>query len=116
MTDGIALLFDQPLTNALLYDQEILQYKELEKNADSPLLFKRSCEVYGSSYLLRLITKLPSMLGEMPRQELCITGKLGDLIHFLHVNNKLLFSQSYRKPLICELTPEEQEAKKAFKY
>jgi len=114
MTDGIALLFDQLLPHAILYEQEIPQYKVIEN--DDTLGLKRNCEIYGSSYLLRLVTKLPSMIENLPKHELCITSKIGDLIHFLHVNNKVLFKQSlYHKPLSCEMTSEERDAKKICK-
>jgi hypothetical protein len=137
MVDGIATLFDQMLPCAILYDQEIQQYKCMggpttatkpstwnhtakEDGGSSksqststciPLEAKRNCEIYGCSYLLRLIVKLPQMLIDLPREDLSITAKIGDLIHYLHDNNKVLFSQTYRKPLPDELTLEEREAK-----
>ena len=77
-----------------------------------PVEAKRNCEIYGCSYLLRLIVKLPQMLSDLPRQDLSITAKIVDLIHYLHVNNKVLFSQTYRKPFPHELTLEEREVKK----
>lgn len=114
MTDGIALLFDQLLPHAILYEQEIPQYTVIEK--DATLALKRNCEIYGCSYLLRLVTKLPSMLENLPTHELCITSKIGDLIHFLNANYKVLFKQSlYHKPLGCEMTSEERDAKKICK-
>jgi hypothetical protein len=138
MVDGIATLFDHMLPCAILYDQEIQQYKCMggpttvtkpstrihtakEDGCGSksqgastclPSGAKRNCEIYGCSYLLRLIVKLPQMLIDLPRQDLSITAKIGDLIHYLHDNNKVLFSQTYRKPLPDELTLEEREAKK----
>jgi hypothetical protein len=139
MVDGIATLFDQMLPCAILYEQEIQQYKcmggsttatktstgrnqigkdnggSMKSHTTTPCMSaeaKRNCEIYGCSYLLRLIVKLPQMLTDLPRQDLSITAKIGDLIHYLHVNNKVLFSQTYRKPFPHELTLEEREAKK----
>lgn len=139
MVDGIATLFDQMLPCAILYDQEIQQYKcmggpttatktstgrnhiakddagSIKSHATTtciPVEAKRNCEIYGCSYLLRLIVKLPQMLSDLPRQDLSITAKIVDLIHYLHVNNKVLFSQTYRKPFPQELTLEEREVKK----
>ena len=64
MADGIALYFDQALTNRLLYPSEISQYIVLEETLlddDSPL---EKVDIYGCEHLLRLISIMPRILDQ----------------------------------------------------
>lgn len=94
MVDGICLFVDQALAERLLYQPEIVQYEALQADAS-----KRSSDVYGCEFLLRLFIRLPALLvGELTEKESkSILARLNDLVRFLQKHQTTLFSQSYRK-------------------
>jgi hypothetical protein len=66
--EGLALLFDDALPVCLLYAEERPQYESLQYDDD--LKLKRPCEVYGSTFLLRLLVRLPQLLVAEPQSEM----------------------------------------------
>ena len=66
--EGLALLFDDALPVCLLYAEERPQYESLQYDED--LKLKRPCEIYGSTFLLRLIVRLPQLLAAEPQSEM----------------------------------------------
>jgi hypothetical protein len=66
--EGLALLFDDALPLCLLYAEERPQYESLQNDDD--LKLKRPCEIYGSTFLLRLIVRLPQLLAAEPQSEM----------------------------------------------
>jgi hypothetical protein len=66
--EGLALLFDDALPVCLLYEEERPQYESLQHDED--LRLKRPCEIYGSTFLLRLLVRLPRLLAAEPNSEM----------------------------------------------
>lgn len=110
MVNGISTCFDQFLP-LILYYQEQAQYNAMMLNgffADGNDVQKKHTpiHVYGCEHLLRLITKLPSLLAdsETSMNELkSIIAKVGDLLRFLQKNQSTFFVQTYRSPRENEL-------------
>lgn len=94
MVDGVCLFFDQALAERLLYEPETVQYETLQADAT-----KRSSDIYGCEFLLRLFIRLPALLvGELTEKESkSILARLNDLVRFLQKHQTTLFSQSYRR-------------------
>ena len=94
MVDGILLFFDQGIPDRLLYPQELSQHKELHDDE------KRSCELYGCEFLLRMFVRLPSIVAEgLSEAEMRpILSKVNDLIRYLLKHQGALFAQTYQKP------------------
>jgi MRG len=65
---GLALLFDDALPVCLLYPEERPQYESLQLDED--LKLKRPSEIYGSTFLLRLLVRLPRLLVAEPQSEM----------------------------------------------
>ena len=96
------LLFDDALPICLLYREERPQYESLQ--TDESLRLKRSCEIYGSTFLLRLLRRLPILLREESQNEMDDVGPLiADLIVLLQKNRQACFKESYRQPKEHEL-------------
>jgi hypothetical protein len=111
MCEGVECFFNQML-RGLLYPEEMCQLEELDKMED--IANKEKSEVYGCFHLLRMASKLPTMLAGMPQNEISsITGKMADLVRFLHKNEKNFFHASYREPTQNELNPDERSRAKA---
>ena len=74
--------------------------------AESPptnFLPERMSEIYGCEHLLRLFTRLPSVVTESTvDSQRRIFSKLGDLVRYLQ-KNQAVFHGSYRKPLPGEI-------------
>ena len=100
--EGLALLFDDALPICLLYREERPQYESLQ--TDESLRLKRSCEIYGTTFLLRLLRRLPILLREESQNEMDDVGPLiADLIVLLQKNRQACFKESYRQPKEHEL-------------
>ncbi len=108
--ESLALLFDDALPVCLLYREERPQYESLQQDAN--LKLKRPCEVYGSTFLLRLLHRLPILLKAEPRKEMDELGPLiSDLVVLLQKNKQACFGKdSYREPKHDELMAWEKEA------
>lgn len=65
---GLALLFDDVLPVCLLYPEERPQYESLQLDED--LKLKRPSEIFGSTFLLRLLVRLPRLLLAEPQSEM----------------------------------------------
>ena len=67
---------------------------------------ERMSEIYGCEHLLRLFTRLPSIVAESSLSSSAesrrIFSKLGDLVRYLQ-KNQFVFQTSYRKPLPSEI-------------
>ena len=106
--DSLALLFDDALPVCLLYREERPQYESLQN--DENLRLKRPCEIYGSTFLLRLLRRLPTLLCTESRKEMDEVGPLfADLVVLLQKNRQACFKDSYRKPKRNELLSWEKE-------
>ena len=107
--ESLALLFDDALPVCLLYREERPQFEHLQK--DETLKLKRPCEIYGSTYLLRLLQRLPLLLRAEPRSEMDELGPLiADLVVLLQKNRQACFGKdSYREPKHHELLEWEKE-------
>ncbi|KAG7351853.1 MRG family protein [Nitzschia inconspicua] len=105
---GLALLFDDVLPVCLLYHEERPQYESLQLDED--LKLKRPSEIYGSTFLLRLLVRLPRLLVAEPRSEMDIMGPMiADLIVLLQKNKQACFGKDvYREPRWEELFPWER--------
>ncbi|KAG7338332.1 MRG family protein [Nitzschia inconspicua] len=105
---GLALLFDDVLPVCLLYPEERPQYESLQLDED--LKLKRPSEIYGSTFLLRLLVRLPRLLVAEPRSEMDVMGPMvADLIVLLQKNKQACFGKDvYREPRWEELFPWEQ--------
>jgi MRG len=66
---GLAMLFDDVLPVCLLYPEERPQYESLQ-HLDEDLKLKRPSEIYGSTFLLRLLVRLPFLLVAEPQSEM----------------------------------------------
>lgn len=100
--DGLALLFDEALPVCLLYREERTQYENLQN--DESLRLKRPCEIYGSTFLLRLFKRLPTLLCSESKKEMDQIGPfLGDLVVLLQKNRSTCFKETYRLPNEHEL-------------
>eukprot|EP00531_Pseudo-nitzschia_arenysensis_P007768 CAMPEP_0116126346 /NCGR_PEP_ID=MMETSP0329-20121206/6286_1 /TAXON_ID=697910 /ORGANISM="Pseudo-nitzschia arenysensis, Strain B593" /LENGTH=246 /DNA_ID=CAMNT_0003620429 /DNA_START=148 /DNA_END=888 /DNA_ORIENTATION=+ len=108
--ESLALLFDDALPVCLLYREERPQYESLQQDAN--LKLKRPCEIYGSTFLLRLLQRLPILLKAEPRKEMDELGPLiSDLVVLLQKNKQACFGKdSYREPKHDELMAWEKEA------
>lgn len=107
--EGLCVLFDDALPTCLLYEEERPQYDSLQ--ADEDLKLKQPCEIYGSTFLLRLLVRLPILLRAEPSSEMEVMGPLiADLIVLLQKNRQACFKESYREPKRCELLPWEKAA------
>jgi hypothetical protein len=106
--NGLALLFDDALPVCLLYAEERPQYESLQQDEDWKL--KRPCEIYGGSFLLRLLVRLPILLAAEPQSEMDEMGPLiEDLIVLLQKNRQACFMKDvYREPKWHELLPWEK--------
>lgn len=106
--ESLALLFDDALPVCLLYREERPQYESLQ--TDDSLRLKRPCEIYGSTFLLRLLQRLPLLLRAEPRTEMDALGPLiADLVVLLQKNRQACFKDSYRQPKHHELLSWEKE-------
>ena len=106
MCDGVALFFNK-MIRGLLYTEELLQLDQLIDNQEE-LSNKPYSEIYSCFHLLRLTSKLPSLLTDLSKNEITgIMGKMSDLVRFLYKNEKHFFHASYREPKLNELRPEE---------
>jgi hypothetical protein len=106
--ESLALLFDDALPVCLLYLEERPQYENLQ--TDETLKLKRPCEIYGSTFLLRLLQRLPILLRAEPRKEMDELGPLiADLVVLLQKNRQACFKDSYREPTHHELLLWEKE-------
>ena len=106
--ESLALLFDDALPVCLLYREERPQYDSLQIHESMRL--KRPCEIYGSTFLLRLLQRLPILLRAEPRKEMDELGPLiADLIVLLQKNRQACFKDTYREPKHCELLSWEKE-------
>jgi MRG len=102
--EGLCLLFDDALPVCLLYQEERPQYESIQDDDD--LKLKRPCEIYGSTFLLRLLVRLPILLRAEPSSEMEVMGPLiADLIVLLQKNRQACFLEAYREPKRCELLP-----------
>jgi hypothetical protein len=108
--ESLALLFDDALPVCLLYSEERPQYESLQSNES--LRLKRPCEIYGSTFLLRLLQRLPILLRAESRKEMDELGPLiADLVVLLQKNRQACFGKdSYREPKHHELLSWEKEA------
>jgi hypothetical protein len=106
--DSLALLFDDALPVCLLYREERPQYESLQN--DENLRLKRPCEIYGSTFLLRLLRRLPTLLCTESKKEMDEVGPLfADLVVLLQKNRQACFKDSYRKPNKNEFLSWEKE-------
>jgi len=75
---------------------------------------ERMSEIYGCEHLLRLFTRLPSIVAESSLSSSAesrrIFSKLGDLVRYLQ-KNQSLFQTSYRKPLSSEIPGKKKKRK-----
>lgn len=111
--ESLALLFDDALPVCLLYREERPQYENLQ--TDEALKLKRPCEIYGSTFLLRLLQRLPLLLRAEPRKEMDELGPLiADLVVLLQKNRQACFKDSYREPKHHELLSWEKETIASF--
>ena len=100
--EGLALLFDDALPVCLLYREERPQYESLQQ--DENLRLKRPYEIYGSTFLLRLLQRLPTILRAEPNEEMDELGPaIADLVVLLQKNRQACFKDSYREPRKREL-------------
>ena len=107
--ESLALLFDDALPVCLLYHEERPQYESLQTN--ETLRLKRPCEIYGSTFLLRLLQRLPILLRAEPRKEMDELGPMiADLVVLLQKNRQACFKDSYREPKHHELLSWEKQA------
>ncbi len=108
--ESLALLFDDARPVCLLYREERPQYENLQN--DESLKLKRPCEIYGSTFLLRLLQRLPILLKAEPKREMDELGPLiADLVVLLQKNKQACFGKdSYREPQHNELLAWEKEA------
>ena len=73
------------------------------KSPPTNFLPERMSEIYGCEHLLRLFTRLPSVVTESTLDsQRRIFSKLGDLVRYLQ-KNQAVFHGSYRKPLPGEI-------------
>lgn len=106
--ESFALLFDDALPVGLLYREERPQYESIQN--DEQLRLKRPCEIYGSTFLLRLLQRLPLLLRAEPRKEMDELGPLiADLVVLLQKNRQTCFKDSYHRPRQHELLSWEKE-------
>jgi hypothetical protein len=89
---GLALLFDDALPVCLLYPEERPQYDSFRLDKDWK--WKRPCEIYGSTYLLRLLIRLPHLLVAEPKREM--DGTYQDvsnhtLVTHLYISHNIMF-------------------------
>lgn len=107
--EGLALLFDDALPVCLLYREERPQYESLQQ--DENLRLKRPFEIYGSTFLLRLLQRLPTILRAEPKNEMDELGPLiADLVVLLQKNRQACFKESYRAPRKDELFSWEKDS------
>lgn len=106
--EGLALLFDDALPVCLLYREERPQYESLQQNEN--LRLKRPCEIYGSTFLLRLLQRLPTILRAESKKEMDEVGPvIADLVVLLQKNRQACFKESYREPRKHELLSWEKD-------
>ena len=108
--ESLALLFDDALPVCLLYREERPQFESLQN--DENLKLKRPCEIYGSTFLLRLLQRLPILIKAEPRKEMDELGPLiADLVVLLQKNKQACFSKdAYQEPKHHELLAWGKEA------
>ena len=108
--ESLALLFDDALPVCLLYGEERPQYLNLQK--DETLKLKRPCEIYGSTFLLRLLQRMPILMKAEPRKEMDELGPLiADLVVLLQKNKQACFGKdSYREAQHDELLSWEKQS------
>lgn len=113
MVDGIAQVFDEALPDRLLYREELLQLRVLEKS--EVMESKKYSEVYGCEHLIRLFVRLPDMLkGVVDEEESrTILAKVNDFVRFLHKNHADVFNQTCRGLNDAELAEKAKIAKAA---
>jgi len=105
--ESLTLLFDDALPVCLLYREERPQYESLQQ--DENLRLKRPCEIYGSTFLLRLLQRLPTILRAESKKEMDEVGPvIADLVVLLQKNRQACFKESYREPRKHELLPWEK--------
>mmetsp|Transcript_55038 Transcript_55038/g.61497 ORF Transcript_55038/g.61497 Transcript_55038/m.61497 type:complete len:215 (-) Transcript_55038:16-660(-) len=93
--EGLALLFDDALPVCLLYREERPQFESLQHHEN--LRLKRPCEIYGSTFLLRLLRRLPTILCTESKKEMDANGPLfADLVVLLQKNRQACFKDSYK--------------------
>jgi len=76
---------------------------------------ERMSEIYGCEHILRLFTRLPSIVAESSSssaESRRIFSKLGDLVRYLQ-KNQSVFQTSYRKPLPSEIPGKKKKRKAA---
>ena len=74
---------------------------------------ERMSEIYGCEHILRLFTRLPSIVAESSSssaESRRIFSKLGDLVRYLQ-KNQSVFQTSYRKPLPSEVPGKKKKRK-----
>lgn len=94
--EGLVLYFDHALPVVLLYRTERRQYSDLV--AKHPGV--QPSKLYGCEHLLRLFTKLPSVLGQVPMSTVessQLQTNLTDFLVFVQRNSTSLLSTPYEE-------------------
>eukprot|EP00047_Mylnosiga_fluctuans_P022747 m.125234 g.125234 ORF g.125234 m.125234 type:complete len:287 (+) comp9371_c1_seq4:305-1165(+) len=91
---GLKVYFDECLGAILLYKFERPQYQEIiEEDADTSM-----CDVYGPEHLMRLFTKLPTLLSHTQIDEkglAQLTTSLHDVLKYVEKNAGDIFAEDY---------------------
>eukprot|EP00038_Savillea_parva_P010043 m.187496 g.187496 ORF g.187496 m.187496 type:complete len:293 (+) comp17105_c0_seq1:36-914(+) len=93
VTSGLKVYFNTYCGTALLYEVERQQFKDFKEEFPDVDL----TEAYGPEHLLRLLTKLPSLLSRagVPAKGLCYVAKcIEDLTEYLKAHSKSIFLAS----------------------
>lgn len=94
---GLKVYFEEALGTILLYKFERPQYLQLREEDDTTSV----CDIYGPEHLLRLFTKLPSLLAHTQIEERGMTQLVHSLHDFLkHFERRAaaLFTEDYDTP------------------
>lgn len=108
--EGLQLYFDAALPVMLLYANERAQHDEICRAHPGV----RASKIYGPEHLLRLFTKLPSILGAAnlsPLEASQLQAHLGDFLKYLQKNSPVLFSADYEpfKPAATEVAAADRQ-------